>query len=860
MPWRVGRDFRHLSQAAHIFLERSRALVLPLCVIAKPIHSARGVLWPPAVAPKLKHSHASIIEPTNVLPEDLAQRHVQQKTLESVLRLDKPKEGGTDGNELISLAPPSDVLSTIGQLFVQYPSRCTVTDLRKSQGTFDLVMYLRHPRAFAISLYLLEQGLADRALWVLELATQIGASCPPRSWQYLTAKFAEQEEWRGVRRIVKLARQRLGYTTVKLLNWRLRAWMENQRYVPVEDVLAMFETERVNPSRLTYHLLVAMHLRNCDLAAALTGLRAMESAGFPVTAKTCAILVLGYRSFGLTASIKARALAAIGTGDEVVSAVILNGLVQLLLDAEDSSGVAEVLSSVSQPSGDRPYDLGASSIQDDDERVGSSTPSAASRPSSLRSTQAASQRNLISVSTYNILLDHLSRQGDLTRAMHVVQQMRVAQVSPDSKTAAALVRLYSTAGFHNDALHVVASALGGASDALDLLTSLGFVASTVPEFPIPPPIPPTIHLLNALLRSLKKTLQVRELSVVLDIMRIMKVNPNAATITIVLSGLQGRARPGELIKIVRLLKSRGVVPARGHLHVLLQTLLSREQAVARPRGWSQLRSLTSSSSQDTPASSPRQTEADVAGVGCEPTAGITFSHFRRGNNLLRPIVQSLSARNVRNDRVTFALRIKHFALVKRDLVAAHEQFRLMVRSGFRPNRYHYGALMQGYAAAGNLKGATKVMRAAADAGLLPDVKMYTIIIAGYAGLARPKEAMRAFRSMVAEGITPDVPAIDALVSAFFRKREYGTARRVLLRLWTQVAPFPDALAEAPLKELARAFRALHAGNANRPERLTRRQRHEVRRMFRDLSQWGKTGPRSEAVEESARHVHNVSTS
>ena len=857
MPWRVGRDFRHLSQAAHIFLERSRILVHPLCLIAKPIHSTRGVLWPPAVALKLKHSHASVVDAPNPLTEDLLRQHVQEKTLESVLGLDKLKEGGTDGNELIPLAPPPDVLSAIGQLFARYPSRCTVADIRRYQGALDLVMYLRHPRAFAITLYFLEQGFVDRALWILQLATQIGASCSPKTWQYLTAKFAAQEEWRGVRRVVNLGRQRLGYTTVKLLNWRLRAWMENQRFVPVENVLAMFEAERVTPSRLTYHLLVAMHLRNCDLAAALTGLRSMEAAGFPVTAKTCAILVLGYRSFGLTASVKAQALAAIGTDDEAVSAVILNGLVQLLLDAEDTAGVAEVLSSVSQPLGDRGSGLGADSIQDDAARAGSPVASATSQPSAPPPSRAVSRRNLINVSTYNILLDHLSRQGDLTRAMHVLQQMGVAQVSPDSRTAAALVRLYSAAGYLNDALHVVAGALGDYPDTINLLASLGLVLSTPPELPIPPPNPPTIHLLNALLRSVK-THQLRDLNMVLDIMRITKVNPNATTINIVLSSLHGRTRPGELIRIVRLLKSRGTAPARSHLHALFNSLLSREQAVTRPRGWTQSR-VSTSSTQAPPNNPPGGRQADVVGIGSEPIASIAFSRLHKCTNLLRPVLQSLSARNVRSDRATYALRMKHLAVVKRDIVAAHEQFRLMVHSGFRPNRYHYGALMQGYAATGNLKGAAKVMRAAADVGLLPDVKMHTILIAGYARLARPKDAMRAFRNMTAEGIRPDVPAIDALVSAFFRKREYGTARRVLLRLWPQVAPFPAALVEAPLKELARAFRALHPENASKAERLTGRQRREVRRMFRDLSQWRKTGSGSEAVEESARHPNHVST-
>ncbi|KAI1793879.1 hypothetical protein LXA43DRAFT_1081085 [Ganoderma leucocontextum] len=854
MPWRVRRDFRHLSQAAHSFLERSRVLIHPLCVIAKPIHSTRRVLWPPAVAPKLRHSHASTIESANAPLQDMGRPHAGDNALDSFLRLDRPKEEGAEGSNFIPLVPPPEVLSILDSLFARYPSRCTITDLRQAQSAYDLAAYLRHPRAFSIALHFLQEGEPDRALWLLHLATQIGASCSPKSWHYLTTKLADLEEWRGVRNLAGLARQRLGFTTVRLLNWRLRAWMENQRYVSVEDVLAMFRREHVSPSRLTFHLLVAMHLRNCDLAAALTGLRAMESAGFPVTAKTCAIIVLGYRSFGLTPSIKAQALAAIGTGDDKVSSLVLNGLIHLLLDAEDMTGAVDVLSSVSQTHGGRLFGHGAGSIQGGDAGAGSSV---------VAVTRSAPPRNLVNVTTYNILLNHLSRQGDLARAMHVLQQMHVAEVLPDSNTAAALVRLYFSAGYPNDAIHVVAGVLGDYPETIDLLASLGFLRTTPPELPIPPPTPPTTHIFNALLRSIKRKRGLRDLDVVLAIMRIVKVNLNVTTTGIILSGLRRHTRPGELIRIARLLKSGGITPARDHLHVLLEAMLSHERAANHSRGWIQpLPSTHPSPSKVPPTSSSSSTQESPLSLASQPVAGITFSRLRSCANHLRPIVQSLSARGVRGDRATFALRIKHLAVIKRDVEAARQQFRTMVKLGFRPNRYHYGALMEGYAATGDLRAAAEVMQAAADAGLKPDVKMHTILIAGHARLARTKAAMKAFRTMLADGIHPDVPAIDALVSAFFRRREYGAARRLLLRLWPQVAPLPDDLVEAPLRELAHAFRALHPANADTPRMSSRKRRRVVHRLVHKLLPRGRksVGMRVEKeATESARNIVSIDT-
>ena len=124
------------------------------------------------------------------------------------------------------------------------------------------------------------------------------------------------------------------------------------------------------------------------------------------------------------------------------------------------------------------------------------------------------------------------------------------------------------------------------------------------------------------------------------------------------------------------------------------------------------------------------------------------------------------------------------------------------------------------------------------AGVRADVRAHTVLVAGYARLARPAHALRAFRAMVAAGVRPDVPAVDALVSAFFRAKAYAVARRTLLQLWPQVAPLSAELADAPLRELAVAFRALHARNGSSgggaPKRLSSSEQRDLRRKMRDV--------------------------
>jgi pentatricopeptide repeat protein len=73
----------------------------------------------------------------------------------------------------------------------------------------------------------------------------------------------------------------------------------------------------------------------------------------------------------------------------------------------------------------------------------------------------------------------------------------------------------------------------------------------------------------------------------------------------------------------------------------------------------------------------------------------------------------------------------------------------MLDRGLHPNEYHYAALMEGYAATGELAAAEAVMNAAERAGIRPNCVMHTILIVGYARREKPERAMRILRHMVA---------------------------------------------------------------------------------------------------------------
>ncbi|KAI0660403.1 hypothetical protein C8Q70DRAFT_1044398 [Cubamyces menziesii] len=828
MPWRVGRDLRHLYHAAHATLERSRTLLRPICLIAKPIHSTRAP-WRPAVALKLKHSHTAVQSEETV--EDLQLTPLHDLDVESVLlRWKRPKEVETVDPDT---QPPPHILAVLEDVFKRYRTRLpTLEELRSSPATAELVTYLRIPhRPPALAQHFLNAREPRRALWIIRIAVQGGYSFSPKFYGRISEKLADMHKWRLIPGLTDVAREDLGYTTTGLLNWRLQALMESQHHFPLQDVLDLYAREHVRVSRLTYHLLIAMHLRNHDLTTALAVVRAMESAGLTVSPRTWAVILLNHRSLGLSPSAKAQALNALQTADAQTATTILNSLVQLLLDAHDMTGAIDVLSMASVPSAGHLSDHGVGTTQLD----GANSDHALSSPRGV----------LINITTYNILLNYLARQGDLSRSLQTLEQMDGAAIVPNDATAAALVRLYYATDSPNDALHIVADALRKFPAAADLLPDLGFTASMPAKHPIYPNTAiPTVGLFNSLITGILRYSGLAALNIVLRIMRIVKVDANAATLAILMSHLNRRekSRPREMIRAVRALMSIGLPPTTRHLHVLMAALLREERAIAHPRGW-------------TVGPVPEKTSLRPFATGnCfEPAAGVVFPRRLRYRTLMRPILQSLGDRGVRSDRVTFAMRIKHDAVVKCDLEMALTTFKTMVAAGIQPNEYHYGALIEGYAAVGDMRGAVDIMSKAIDAGARVTVKIHTMIIAGFARLGQPTEAVEAFRRMVGEGIRPDVPAIDAVVSAFFRAKAYRMARRALLQLWPQVAPISDELEKASLRQLAVAFRALHGRLSSQEQRMLRWKIRDILRRWKSAE--GYSRDKAERAHRPARHRH-----
>ncbi|KAI6005276.1 hypothetical protein F5J12DRAFT_906000 [Pisolithus orientalis] len=535
-----------------------------------------------------------------------------------------------------------------------------------------------------------------------------------------------ESHWSSVPSLVSLARHHCGRTTARLLNWKMRAFIECHRF------------DQLNyPIRRTFHLLLSAHLRNQDLDAAKGVIRMMENAGFPVDASTHALISTVYRSLGLDTQVHARALDSLPSIDSRTATRVLN----------NELGAAQYIKyfsligvDVSSPFGNNITEILANII-----RI---TPDAA---------------------TFTMLIDYLANKRCFSQVHSLLPRLVEAGVRPDSGIVASLIRA-SILNCRDDlAVSLLSSMLHSNVLARALCDLMG--VKSVPQPPIDArDVPLAVHPWSSVVLSGARF--------IFRVMRARGIMPSPTTIEIFLDCLDRteHATPRQLIRS----------PPYGltlrHLHIILRSILRREKYLFHGSGWNSTASKFSPIREGTSALPQGRILLDSHTFNID--RGANSCRQFTYDSWLRPIVISLSRRRVRGDRATIAMRLRHESMLDPSLDTARDVLRHMVDQGMHPNQYHYAALMDGYAKGGNIRVAEQIMRAAKDAGFKPEVVMYTVLIAGYGRQGKPELAMGAFRRMISAGIAPDVPAIDALAHAYFAVGAYKVARRVLLQLWT----------------------------------------------------------------------------
>jgi pentatricopeptide repeat protein len=702
----------------------------------------------------------------------------------------------------------------INNLFAKKSQATMLAYLRSKANTDFYEHFVDRTKATSLAEALVHTRSPQRANQVLLLAHLLGCPLKQNTYESVVYQLAETGHWHLIPRLVALGKRQTGRTTVRLLNWQMRAFIESEHYKRLVNTLDDFSRENLTPNRRTYHLLISGHLRNHNVGMARACLKMMEDAGIVADATTHATVISVYRSLGPAVEVVDHAFDALRDVSDRVSIVMLNNLMLLYMDSNDESGILRVLTNFHQGNVD---------ITLSDEVGKHLFPPGRKMlfPVTLEAPDIGVPV-MPDVVTFTLLINYMTALHNLPGALCLFERMLTYGIKPDAAAAAALLRSYFVAGQEDIAVCIVADMCRQHQVSRVHFQLLGLTSTRADTFcPHFKSIPPTAEVFNALMKNTLNTRGLKGMRVVLRIMRLCRVIPDTKTLEIFMNYLDGiaRARPRVLIRVLRSLTSAALRPTLSHIHIIMRSILRREKFLLLGSGWDSIAAKFSPTRRDLSC----YPEGHISGIAdsFDPTAGIELPRKLSYRALMRPVIQSLSSRSIMSNRATIALRLKREAITKSGLNTAKHIFHEMLARGMHPTHHHFCALMEGHALLGDMRNAENVMTSALDAGIRANVIMFTILISGYARSGRPVEALRTFHAMIAAGIRPDVAAVDATASAYFVVGAYKVARRVLLLLWPYVRGLPEGTEGATLKQLARAFRTRHASRDpdDNPKRL-----------------------------------------
>ncbi|KAH9064271.1 hypothetical protein EDB87DRAFT_1600104 [Lactarius vividus] len=599
--WRVGRGSR---QSLH-------QLVRSLAVLLSPSSFPSFALTHPRVqSVPLPRHHESSVEPGNPSPKPTRPtkcRHVV------VPPPDPPLEHPISANG--SSLPQKDFLNISGNR----ASRRIFSDSRKVSRLAQHMISTRYPRG---------------ALLVLVTAHRLGCPLGKEVYESVARRLAEAREWRLISTLALLQKRHLGRHTARLLDWRTRALIEVSHFAHLDRVLGWFEEGGLLPTRRTYHLLLYGHLRNRNIVKAMGVIQQMLEAGFTVDSRTQATVVSAYRTLGPDVGVQMRALNALKDADARTSTHILNALLQISIDSQDSERLLSLACH---------FDFGT--FDACQLPLGGFRPLPREGENAVLSQliRSSCQSHTIGrippdIATYTILLHYIASHGDLLSALSLLEQLERSNLVPDDRFIASLVRLYFVVGRPNAAIDVNGSQA---------------VFQDIRTLPLP-------RIINALAIGLSRLHGIDGLQACL---RLMQLHTKALLESHLVNaeGLPS-ADVGHI--------SKGFSLNEYSLSHLVQSLASRLHYQFRAVKRSGLRTRSLSLQAQTP----------TTGKSFDPTAGVIG---------VLPIIQSLTDRGVLADRRMFALRIRHEAGYHyAALMEGHAAVAVMnsaERGGIRPN-------------------------------------------------------------------------------------------------------------------------------------------------------------------------------
>ncbi|KZT41398.1 hypothetical protein SISSUDRAFT_306446 [Sistotremastrum suecicum HHB10207 ss-3] len=652
------------------------------------------------------------------------------------------------------------------------------------------------------------EGARQILLYAFTMGTRFRQFC----YENIVHQLAASGAWRHIPPLVTLARQQSLRTTVRLLNWRIRALIESRRFSLLHDTLEDFEQENLRPNRRTYHMLVQGHLLNHDVEHARQCLDWMIDAGFPITSETHAAILRTYKKLGPDVDVESSAYLALrGVGDST-DVSILNGLLESRMAADDFTGVVNFLAM---------FDFSSSPSEGTSSQIDEwSSEFLWPEGATTAKVDGAFPKAQPNIFTFRAIMNYHTARNEFSRCIAAYNRMVQSGITPDETIAAVLIHAYGSIGDLNRSIFVVSVMCREVPECRLLFERLAEeVLHNADEITTAfGNLRPSPMVFNVLFQELLDRRGLRGLHILFNIMDLMGVTPDERTLNILVSYVRGArilSTPDMVTLIKRLSKYHDLRPTIENLNSVLASVVQQQSEPKRVRGWQRHQGLVRKHKQAVSSSwSSKPTNIPEAH---SDTSNITNDSFSTVPRHLESLLDQLQTDGLKSSPATLAIHIRYFAVVKRDMDAALGAFQNLLERGFQPNAYHYAALMEGYALQGDMTSAEQTMQEARTAGVKPNPVLFTILIAGHARRGNPDLASYHFSQMRRAGLQPDIASIDALVSSLYISKQYRKGKEMLMNLWPLVAPFPVHLQQATFLTLVREWRRLRQSKVPRSQ-------------------------------------------
>ncbi|KAF8832440.1 hypothetical protein HHX47_DHR1001904 [Lentinula edodes] len=527
------------------------------------------------------------------------------------------------------------------------------------------------------------------AVEVLQLAHVLGCPLKQNAYECTAHHLSTKLRWAAVLSVVSLGIRHTRTTTVRLLNWRIRALVETYQHASLRSILEEFERFRVKPTRRTFHLLISGHIRNRDLLGARKLLRLMDQIGFPPDNSTHAVIAANYRNLGPNAQVQDQALQSLMFLEENTAVTVLNRLIQLRLDAQDPAATLRMLT-VFDPKQVSPI---IKVVSDAVSTPGGGNPSAEPLEEIYREYYLSANAD-----TFATFLHYMALRQDFPGALLILEGLVRANIPPTPDIFTALIHVYFSTGHNSAAFRTVLDICHvRPSEAFTSLLRQGLY-DPVAYLPfVPTNIIPTPRMFNALLKG---SISTHGFACVRDIFTIMQANnirPNESTVEVLIAsaGKSQNLRPRTLL---RLLNIPDLEPTLRHIHVLLSCIIRHERY-------------------------------QTFGVGWNVTAAL-FSRTRQAK------------RRIRSEGALMEGYTR-----KGDLPAALDVLKAATRVGIKPNCVMYTILIVGYARQGQPEQAVTTFKQMIEADIRPDVASIDAVVGAFFAVGAYSMARRSLRTL-----------------------------------------------------------------------------------------------------------------